>query len=70
MFGPVKEAPRGMRFSSVEEVIGTVQNWLKTGGGGEFLTEWKNLGGAGAGSLGSRGVAFKSTIGFGSAYLQ
>jgi hypothetical protein len=29
MFGPMKEALRG-RFSSNEEVIGTVQNWLKT----------------------------------------
>jgi hypothetical protein len=29
MFGPVKEALRG-RFSLDEEVIGTVQNWLKT----------------------------------------
>jgi hypothetical protein len=30
MFGPMKEALRGRRFSSDEEVIGTVQNWLKT----------------------------------------
>jgi hypothetical protein len=29
MFGPVTEAVRG-RFSSNEEVIGTVQNWLDT----------------------------------------
>jgi hypothetical protein len=28
MFGPMKEALRG-RFSSDEEVIGAVQNWLK-----------------------------------------
>jgi hypothetical protein len=30
MFGPVKEAPRGRRFSSDEVVIGALQNWLKT----------------------------------------
>jgi hypothetical protein len=29
MFGPMKEALRG-RFSSGDEVLGTVQNWLKT----------------------------------------
>jgi hypothetical protein len=29
MFGPMTEAPRGRRFSS-NEVIGLVQNWLKT----------------------------------------
>jgi hypothetical protein len=26
----MKEALRGRRFSSDEEIIGTVQNWLKT----------------------------------------
>jgi hypothetical protein len=30
MFGPMKEALRGRRFSSDEEVINAVQNWLKT----------------------------------------
>jgi hypothetical protein len=30
MFGPMKEALRGGRFSSDEEVIGAVQNRLKT----------------------------------------
>jgi hypothetical protein len=30
MFGPMKEALRGRRFSSHGEVIGTVQNCLKT----------------------------------------
>jgi len=35
MFGPMKEALRGRRFSSDEEVIGTVQNWLKI--------QWKKL---------------------------
>jgi hypothetical protein len=29
MFGPMKEALRGRRFLSDEEVIDTVQNWLK-----------------------------------------
>jgi hypothetical protein len=29
MFGPMKEALRGRIFSS-DEVIGAVQNWLKT----------------------------------------
>jgi hypothetical protein len=30
MFGPMKDALRGRRFSPDEEVIGGVQNWLKT----------------------------------------
>jgi hypothetical protein len=30
MFGPMKEALRGRRFSSDEKVICAVQNWLKT----------------------------------------
>jgi hypothetical protein len=30
MFSPMKEILRGRRFSSDEEVIGAVQNWLKT----------------------------------------
>jgi hypothetical protein len=30
MFGPMKEALRGRRFLSDEEVVGAVQNWLKT----------------------------------------
>jgi hypothetical protein len=30
MFGPMKEALKGRRFSSDEDVIGTVQNWLET----------------------------------------
>jgi hypothetical protein len=37
MFGPMKDALRGRRFSSDEEFIGAVQIWLKTqprGGGG------------------------------------
>jgi hypothetical protein len=42
MFGPVKEALRG-RFSSVEELVGAMQNWLKTQPKFFFLTELKNL---------------------------
>jgi hypothetical protein len=30
MFGPMKEALRGRRFSSDKDVIGAVQKWLKT----------------------------------------
>jgi hypothetical protein len=30
IFDPVKEAIRGRKFSSDEEVTGAVQNWLKT----------------------------------------
>jgi hypothetical protein len=30
MFGRMKKDLRGRRFSSDEEVIGAVQNWLKT----------------------------------------
>jgi hypothetical protein len=44
MFGPMKEALRGRRFLSDEEVIGAVQNWLKTQPKQFFfLTELKNL---------------------------
>jgi hypothetical protein len=51
MFGPMKEALRG-RFSCAEEVIGAVQNWLKT----EprklfFLTDLENLCNTGIGRL-------------------
>jgi hypothetical protein len=42
MFGPLKETLRGRRFSSDEEVIGAVQDWLKTQPK-IFLTELKNL---------------------------
>jgi hypothetical protein len=41
MFGSMKEAVR-RRFSSDEEVIGMVQNWLKIQSK-NFLTELKNL---------------------------
>jgi hypothetical protein len=30
MFGPIKKALRGRRFSSDGEVIGAVKNWFKT----------------------------------------
>jgi hypothetical protein len=30
MCGPMKEAVKRRKFSSAEEVIGSVQNWLKT----------------------------------------
>jgi hypothetical protein len=39
MFGPMKEALRGRRFSSDEEVIGAVQNWLKTKQNKIFLSD-------------------------------
>jgi hypothetical protein len=42
MVGPMKEALRGRRFSSDEEVISTIQNWLKTQPK-NFLTELKKL---------------------------
>jgi hypothetical protein len=39
MFGPMKEALRGKRSLSYEEVIGKVQNWLKTQQKNIFLKE-------------------------------
>jgi hypothetical protein len=65
MFGPMKEAVRGGRFSSDDEVIGAVQNWLKT--------QPKNFypaGHAETGALKSRWITMKSNIGFVSVYLQ
>jgi hypothetical protein len=41
MFGPMKVALRGRRFSSSEEVIGAVQNRLKTQSKKKILTEFK-----------------------------
>jgi hypothetical protein len=41
MFGPMKEALRGRRFSSDEEITGSVQNSLKTQPKNFFLTELK-----------------------------
>jgi hypothetical protein len=43
MFGAMKEALRGRRFSSDEGVNGAVQNWLKTQSKNFFLTELSNL---------------------------
>jgi hypothetical protein len=44
MFGTMKEAVRGRRFSSNKEVIGTVHNWLKTQPKPFFfLTKFKKL---------------------------
>jgi hypothetical protein len=51
MFGPMKEARRGRKFSSDEEVIGAVQNWLKMEPKNFFLTALKNLRSAGTGAL-------------------
>jgi len=39
----MKEALRGRRFLSDEEVIGAMQNWLKTQSKNFFLTKLKNL---------------------------
>jgi hypothetical protein len=41
MFGPMNEALRGRRFSSDEEVIGAVKNWLKMQPKDFFVTELK-----------------------------
>jgi hypothetical protein len=41
MFGLIKEALRGRKFWSNEEVTGEVQNWLKTRQRTIFLTELK-----------------------------
>jgi hypothetical protein len=43
MFGPMKETLRGRRFSSHEEVIGVMQNLLKTQPKNFVLTELKSL---------------------------
>jgi hypothetical protein len=42
LFGPMDEALR-QRFSSDEEVIGTVQNWLKMQPKKTFFLQSKNL---------------------------
>jgi hypothetical protein len=39
----MKEALRGRRFSSSEEVIGAVQKWLKPQAENFFVTELKKL---------------------------
>jgi histone-lysine N-methyltransferase SETMAR len=64
MFGPVKEALK-------EEVIGGMQNWLKTHPKNfNFLTKLKNLRTAGTGALKSRGILLESNISFVSIYLK
>jgi hypothetical protein len=71
MFGPTKEALRGRRFSSDEEAIGEVQNWLKTQPKNFFfLTELRNLRNVGTGALKSKEITLKSNISFVSVYLQ
>jgi hypothetical protein len=71
MFGPIKEALRERTFSSDEEVIGAVQNWLKTQQKNFFfLTELKNLYNAGTGALKSRGTTLKSNVSFVSVHLK
>jgi hypothetical protein len=57
-FGPVKEVLKG-RFSSDEEVIGAVQNWLKTQPKNVLLTKLRNLRNDGTGALKSRVVTLK-----------
>jgi hypothetical protein len=65
----MKEALRGRRYRSDEEVTVTVQNWLKTQpiffyGGARKLRN------AGTGALQLRGITLKSNISFVSVYLQ
>jgi hypothetical protein len=43
MFGPVKEALRGGRFSSDEEIVGAVENLLKMQPKNFFFDVLKNL---------------------------
>jgi hypothetical protein len=43
MFGPMKEALRGRRLSSDEQVIAAVQNWLNTQPKNFFSDRIKNL---------------------------
>jgi hypothetical protein len=61
MFGPMEEALRG-RFSSDEEIIGAVKNWLKThfSDGIKKRNTWN----AGTSTLKSRGITLKSDISF------
>jgi hypothetical protein len=64
MFGTVKEALRGRRFSSDEEVISAMQNLLKTQPKTFLLTELKKNIDAGTGVLKWRGITLKSNINF------
>jgi hypothetical protein len=68
-FGPLEEALKGRRFSSDVEVVGAVQNWLKTQPKNFFLTKLRNVRNAGTCSLKLRGITLKSNISFVSLYL-
>jgi hypothetical protein len=74
MFGPMKEALRGRRFSSDEEVIGATQNCLKTRPKNFFSDgikkRKKKLVKHCTGALKSRGITLKSDISFVSVYLK
>jgi hypothetical protein len=63
MFGPMKEALRGWRFSFDKEVIDAVQNWLKTQAKNFF---WRNLKkiATRTSALKSKGITLKSNISF------
>jgi hypothetical protein len=59
----MKEALRGRRFSSDEEIIGTVQNWLETRPKTFFSDRIKkNLRNTGTGALKLRGITLKVTL--------
>jgi hypothetical protein len=70
MFGPMKEALRGRRFSSDEEVIGAVQNWLKTQPKISFCDGFKELVKRWNRTLKSKEITLKSVISFMYVYLQ
>jgi histone-lysine N-methyltransferase SETMAR len=70
MFGPMKEALRGRIFSSYEEIIGAVQNWLKTHPKNLFSDGIKkNLWNARTDAFKLRGITLKSYTSFVSVYL-
>jgi hypothetical protein len=71
MFGPMKEAVRGRRFSSDEEVIGAVQKSVKDATKYFFFFDGiKNLLNAGTCAVKSNGITLKSNISFVSVYLK
>jgi hypothetical protein len=61
---PVIEAHREIRFSSDEEVIGAVQNWLKTQPKTVFFDGIKKLVNSWNRCVESRGITLKSDISF------
>jgi hypothetical protein len=65
VFSPIRKVVRGRRSSSDEEVIGAVQNGLKTQPK-NFFSEGikKNLRNTGTDALKSRGITLKSNITF------